>query len=273
MAAWPLPPLEGGTEKKLGEHRHRINTTWTLIFFSLLFLREKQGGPPQKARIFLSAERLKSLGKKGQSTQKARKFRSKKQGNSLQCNEKSKELKKKQGKGDQRMVHLGAYQRTTKDPERESSRRQHHRVAPMGCNFTSFSFRFSAPFFHAAQWAFSTLRHAPPLSRTPVKHRLTKEILHGSSAPLPKVLRNKCFGGFFRQEEEEVVNPDNPEANKSVLNSFNAAITGLLNSRHSPPPQLTLTGLNLKSGKALTALFKIKLAPPSKNKIIQLRPY
>ena len=38
------------------------------------------------------------------------------------------------------------------------------------------------------------------------------------------------------------------------LNIFNAAITGLFISRHSPP-KITLTGLNLKSRRGLTSLF------------------
>ena len=44
------------------------------------------------------------------------------------------------------------------------------------------------------------------------------------------------------------------------LNNFNTAITGLINSRHSPS-KMTLTGLNLKSRKALTALFNQVGAP------------
>ena len=47
------------------------------------------------------------------------------------------------------------------------------------------------------------------------------------------------------------------------LNNFNAAITGLFDSRHSPP-KMTLTGLNLKSRKARTALFHRVSAPPLK---------
>ena len=45
----------------------------TLIFLSLLFWK-KQGKPPKKARTSLHAEPLKSLGKKGKTLKKARKF-------------------------------------------------------------------------------------------------------------------------------------------------------------------------------------------------------
>ena len=44
-----------------------------------LAFRKKQGKPPKKARIFLSSEPLKSLGKKGKTLKKARKFLATKQ--------------------------------------------------------------------------------------------------------------------------------------------------------------------------------------------------
>ena len=43
----------------------------TLIFISLLF-RKEQGKPPQKARIFLSAEPPKIPGKEGKTAQKSK---------------------------------------------------------------------------------------------------------------------------------------------------------------------------------------------------------
>ena len=51
----------------------RLTLRKTLIFLSLLFWK-KQGKPPKKARIFLYAEFLESLGKKGKTLKKARKF-------------------------------------------------------------------------------------------------------------------------------------------------------------------------------------------------------
>ena len=65
---------------------HASMGSYALIFLSLLFWK-KQGKPPPKTRIFHDAEPLKSLGKKGKTLKKARKFlamkkarKSKKQG-------------------------------------------------------------------------------------------------------------------------------------------------------------------------------------------------
>ena len=47
---------------------------YVIILSFPCFLGEKQGKPPKKARIFPYAEPLKSLGKKGKTLKKARKF-------------------------------------------------------------------------------------------------------------------------------------------------------------------------------------------------------
>ena len=52
-------------------HKGKTSLIPSLIFLSLLFW-EKQGKPPKKARIFLSSEPPKSLGKKGKRLKKAR---------------------------------------------------------------------------------------------------------------------------------------------------------------------------------------------------------
>ena len=76
-------PIENSTSKYL----KRCLTTLTLQ--SLLFWRKKSKGfSPKKARVFLFAEPLKSLEKKGKRTKKARKIGKRK---------KNKEIEKKQG--------------------------------------------------------------------------------------------------------------------------------------------------------------------------------
>ena len=62
----------------------------------LVFL-EKQGKPTPKNKDFLSSKPLKSLGKKGKTSQKNKES---------PCNEKNKEIPQKQGKEDQATYHL-----------------------------------------------------------------------------------------------------------------------------------------------------------------------
>ena len=86
-------------QQKISRYRYRFSLEFqqiqTLIFLSLFFWK-KQGKPPQKTRIFLYAEPLKSLGKKGPERKNAQK----KQGDSLQ-RKKAREIQKSKEKEDQ----------------------------------------------------------------------------------------------------------------------------------------------------------------------------
>ena len=84
---WPLSPYKHVGLRRLHRAKKPGNS---LIFLSLLF-GEKQGKPPEKARIYLSAEPLKSLGRR----ENAQKIKE------IPINKQNKEIQKRQGKEDQ----------------------------------------------------------------------------------------------------------------------------------------------------------------------------